>query len=176
MTPKRPNGLQMPPQRAQMERKASPNTPPVLSVFGGKITTYRRLAEAAMDKLRPHFPGLGCAWTAYQPLAGGDLIAEDKEALSNTLKVAYPKIPDYLLQSLVCRHGGYAARVLDNARKIEDLGPDFGGGLTGREVDYLMTEEWAETPDDILWRRTKAGLHMDAAGRQRLEEYMTTRT
>ena len=159
-----------------LELEASPNTPPVLSVFGGKITTYRRLAEAAMDKLRPHFPGLGCAWTAYQPLAGGDFIAADKKALSNTLKVAYPKIPDYLLQALACRHGGWAARVLDNARKIEDLGPNFGGGLTGREVDYLMTEEWAETPEDILWRRTKAGLHMDAAGRQRLEDYMATRT
>ena len=156
-----------------LELEASPNTPPVLSVFGGKLTTYRRLAEAAVDRLRPHFPGLGGAWTAYQPLAGGEA---DKEALSNTLKVAYPKIPDYLLQALVCRHGGCAARVLDNAREIEDLGPDFGGGLTGREVDYLMTEEWAETPDDILWRRTKAGLYMDAAGRQRLEEYMTTRT
>ena len=92
------------------------------------------------------------------------------------MKVTYPKIPNYLLQGLARRHGGYTLRVLDNARTIEDLGPDFGGGLTGREVDYLMTKEWAETPDDILWRRTKAGLHMDAAGRQKLEEYMATRT
>ncbi len=159
-----------------LELEAPPSTPPALSVFGGKITTYRRLAEAAMDKLRPHFPGLGSAWTAYQPLAGGDLIAPNKEALSNLLKVTYPKIPNYLLQGLARRHGGYTLRVLDNARTIEDLGPDFGGGLTGREVDYLMTKEWAETPDDILWRRTKAGLHMDAAGRQKLEEYMATRT
>ena len=159
-----------------LELDAPANAPPVLSVFGGKITTYRRLAEAAMDRLGAYFPGLGRAWTAGQPLAGGDLTAPNLEALSNKLKFDYPKLPRHLLQALARRHGGWTTRVLDRAHTTEDLGPDFGGGLTGREVDYLMREEWAKTPEDILWRRTKSGLHIDAAGRQRLEKYMATRT
>ena len=118
-----------------------------------------------MDRLRPHFPGLGGPWTAAQPLAGGDLIAPNMEALFNTLSIDYPKLSSHLLQALVRRHEGWTARVLDGSYPNEDLGPNFGEGLTGRELDYPMREEWVETPDDILLRRTKSDLHMDAAGR-----------
>ena len=88
-----------------LELDAPANAPPVLSVFGGKITTYRRLAEAAMDRLGAYFPGLGRAWTADRPLAGGDLTTPNLEALSNKLKFDYPKLPSHLLEVLARRHG-----------------------------------------------------------------------
>ena len=92
------------------------------------------------------------------------------------MKVDHPKLHCYLLQSLALHHGGWIARVLDDADTIEDLGPDFGGDLSGREVDYLIREEWAAMLDDIFWRQTKSDLNLDAAGRQQLETCVTTRT
>ena len=103
-----------------------------------------------MDRHGPHFLSLGGVWEADQPLAGSDLNAPNIEALLNILKIDYPNLPSHLLQALARRHGGWTARVLDDANTIKDLGPDFGEGLTGREVDYLTRKEWAKMPDDIL--------------------------
>jgi len=142
---------------------------PLLSVFGGKITTFRRLAEAACRDLAPFLPDMGKAWTAKQPLPGGDV---DPAILIAELTRQRPGVAPGIVHGLVTRHGSRAAKILGEARTTADLGQLFGGGLTAREVDYLRAEEWAMTADDILWRRTKAGLHITGEARRSLETYL----
>ncbi len=137
---------------------------PVLSVFGGKITTYRRLAEHAMEKLEPYFPGLKPAWTARAALPGSDF--SDREAAKRELAQRYPQLPPAMLQGVFRRHGTRAALVLGDAR----LGEHFGAGLTERELRYFMDHEWARSAADVLWRRTKCGLHMTEAERTRVQQ------
>jgi glycerol-3-phosphate dehydrogenase len=137
---------------------------PALSVFGGKITTYRKLAEHALEKLAPYFPGLRPAWTARGPLPGSDF--SDREAAKAELFKRYPDLAPPLLQALFRRHGTLAHEVLGDGR----LGEDYGAGLTEREVSYLMQHEWARSADAVLWRRTKCGLHMTEAQRHRVAQ------
>lgn len=148
--------------------------PPVLSVFGGKITTYRRLAEHALEKL--DLPGLKPAWTGAAPLPGGDIPGGDFEAFLGRLRAAYPFLPELLARRLARAYGTRAERLLGSARSLADLGEHFDGGLTAREVDYLMAEEWARSPDDILWRRTKLGLRTGREGVARLARHLAERT
>ena len=148
--------------------------PPVLSVFGGKITTYRRLAEHALEKLA--LPGLKPAWTGSAPLPGGDVPGGDFEAFLERFRAAYPFLPDALALRLARAYGTRAERLLGNARTLADLGESFDGGLTAREVDYLVAEEWARSPDDILWRRTKLGLRTGREGVARLARHLAGRT
>jgi glycerol-3-phosphate dehydrogenase len=133
---------------------------PVLSVFGGKITTYRRLAEHALEKLAPWFPAMGPAWSASTPLPGSAIPGGDVSRFEQHLTQRYPRLPQPLLQALARRHGVLAYDVLGNAASIEDLGEHFGAELYAREVDYLVEREWAMTADDVLWRRTKTGLQL----------------
>lgn len=135
----------------------------LLTLFGGKITTYRRLAEEALAKLAPFFPGMKGDWTATEPLPGGDVAHFN--AFRDEMRARYPGLPRELVEGVVRRHGSRAVRVLGEARCLEDLGASFGAGLTQREVEYLVAEEWAATEEDILWRRTKCGLHMADAER-----------
>lgn len=144
--------------------------PPLLNVIGGKVTTFRRLAEAALTQLAPRFPGMGPAWTAHAPLPGGNLGAGGLERLHNILVVRYPGIANDILLRVVSLYGTRADRVLGDAKTARDLGEAIGGGLTEREVTYLKDHEWARSADDVLWRRTKAGLHLGAAERARAEE------
>ncbi len=144
---------------------------PVLSIFGGKITTYRKLAEAALAHLAPYFPGMKPGWTRDAPLPGGDLPNGDRIAFFAGLCRRYPALPAELLRELARRHGTRALRILGEARTMADLGRDFGAGLTSREVDFLIAEEWARTGEDVLWRRTKCGLPMTAAQRQAVADY-----
>jgi glycerol-3-phosphate dehydrogenase len=137
---------------------------PVLSVFGGKITTYRRLAEAALEKLAPYFPAMKPAWTALAPLPGSDFT--DREAAKKELLQHYPRVPVNIMQSLFRRHGTLAAQVLGDG----DLGEHYGAGLTEREVRYFTEREWARSADDVLWRRSKCGLHMSEAQRARVAQ------
>jgi glycerol-3-phosphate dehydrogenase len=140
---------------------APPGGAPVLSVFGGKITTYRALSEHALAQLQPWFSGMLPAWTAGQPLPGGDLSGESFEHFSDVrLKRDAPWLPAALRQGLARRHGALAYEVLGQATSLEAMGAHFGADLYAREVDYLMTHEWALDAEDILWRRTKAGLHL----------------
>ena len=133
---------------------------PVLSVFGGKITTYRRLAEHALDKLAPWFPGRRPAWTATTALAGGDLPAGGLQPFADKeLRRDFPWLPEELRCALARRHGTIVYSVLENATCLADLGAHFGADLYAREVDYMIEREWARSGDDILFRRTKAGLH-----------------
>ena len=140
---------------------------PVLSVFGGKITTYRRLAEHAMDKLAPYFPHLKPAWTRTAPLPGSDFSGPPPVAYAQ-LAGRYPQIPSGALRGLFRRHGTLATAVLGDARTADELGENFGAGLYAREVSYLIKQEWALTQEDILWRRTKFGLHLSQRERERL--------
>jgi glycerol-3-phosphate dehydrogenase len=156
---------------------ALPGTPgpeqaPVLSIFGGKITTYRKLAEHALRDLAPYCPGLGPGWTATATLPGGDLPHGDRAAWFDELRRRYPKLPAPLLRALAHRHGTRALRILGDAAVPADLGQDFGAELTAREIDYLVAEEWARTADDVLWRRTKCGLPMTAVQREAVAAYL----
>ena len=146
---------------------------PLLSVFGGKITTYRHLSEQALDKLKPYYVSMKGAWTAQEALPGGDV--RHFNAFRDAMHEKYPGLGRELVESVVRRHGSRAPQVLGKAKQVADLGMNFGAGLTGREIEYLVAEEWAVTADDILWRRTKCGLHLDAAQRGAVEAYMHSR-
>ena len=149
-------------------------TAPVLSVFGGKITTYRKLAEHALDKLVPWFPGMKTAWTSDTPLPGGD-IEGDLNVFNARLAAEYPELPAPLLRALARRHGAWARRVLQGVRAATDLGTHFGADLYAREVDYMLDHEWALSAEDILYRRTKTGLHLLQHQRDALAAYVAQR-
>ncbi|HWI27189.1 MAG TPA: glycerol-3-phosphate dehydrogenase [Stellaceae bacterium] len=146
--------------------------PPALSVFGGKITTYRRLAEHALQKLQPFLPGAQSAWTATAPLPGGEIPASGPAALAATLIAERPWLGEARALRLARSYGSEAVRLLGEARRSEDLGPDFGAGLTTREVEWLVAEEWARTAEDILWRRSKLGLVAPPATATALAAYL----
>ena len=156
-----------------LELDAAGGAPPLLSVFGGKITTYRRLAEAALTKLSPHIPNLKPAWTAHAHLPGGNFPQDGRVALHAQTARRYPFLPDMTLRRLLRTYGTRITDMLGDAKSIADLGQDFGAGLCEREVDYLCQTEWAVRGDDILWRRTKRGLHMSAEEIVRLTHYLT---
>jgi D-erythritol 1-phosphate dehydrogenase len=139
---------------------------PVLSVFGGKITTYRRLAENALEKLAPYFPAMKPAWTARTPLPGSEFA--DREAAKQEVFARHRSLPFPILQGIFRRHGTLAGEVLGDGR----LGEDYGAGLTEREVAYFREREWARSADDVLWRRSKCGLHMTAAQRARVAQVL----
>ena len=149
---------------------AEPGEAPVLSVFGGKITTYRRLAEHALEKLAPYFPGMKGEWTSGTPLLGADFGGSSREQARDAFFARYAALPQEMLRGIFRRHGMLAYEVLGDARATGDLGEDFGAGLTGRELRYFAEREWAASAEDVLWRRTKAGLHMDERRRARLAE------
>ncbi|MEK0081599.1 glycerol-3-phosphate dehydrogenase [Benzoatithermus flavus] len=138
---------------------------PILSVFGGKITTYRKLAEHALDKLAPFFPGMGRAWTADAAMPGGDIENADFEGWLKRFHAAHPWLPAALARHYGRLYGTRAEALLADARRLTDLGRHFGGTLYEREAHWLMAEEWAETAEDILERRTKHGLHLTAEER-----------
>jgi glycerol-3-phosphate dehydrogenase len=141
-----------------LELDAVPGGAPLLSIFGGKITTYRRLAEAALEKLAPSLPALGPPWTRDAPLPGGDFAVDGAAALASELAAQYPFLTVPHLSRLAAAYGTRAKSVLAGARTSADLGLLFGATLTEAEVRYLMAEEFARTAEDVLWRRTKLGL------------------
>jgi glycerol-3-phosphate dehydrogenase len=145
---------------------------PLLSVFGGKLTTCRRLAEAALARLGPFFPGLPGPWTAGAHLPGGDFPWDGFERLVAGLRGRYPFLPEQLARRLARYYGTRAAELLGDARALADLGEAFGGGLHAREVEWMVREEWAATADDVLWRRSKLGLRLTTGERARLEAWL----
>ena len=150
-----------------LELAAGRGLPPLLTVLGGKVTTYRRLAEEALDRLAPHLaPHLakvGPAWTAKAPLPGGDIPGGDFAAYLADLQRRKPGFDPEYLRRLARRHGTIADAILADARSEADLGQHFGAGLTEREVVHMRDREWAKSPQDVLWRRSKAGLHLTPA-------------
>ena len=155
-----------------LELEASGTEAPLLNVFGGKITTYRRLAEAALGKLAAHFPKMGKAWTAGAPMPGGDFPVDGVETLIAGLIEDYPFLDDRWARRLVRAYGTDARRILGEARSAEDLGRRFAWNLTEAEVRWLMDAEWARTADDVLWRRSKIGLRVSADEAAALDAWM----
>lgn len=149
------------------------NGAPLLNVFGGKITTYRRLAESAMEKISPFFSGLRGTWTARVPLPGGDFPHDGVKALVEKLKTRFGFLSDYHAARLVRAYGTDAFSILGDARSMADLGRDFGATLTEAEVNWLMQNEWARHAADVVWRRSKLGLRLTADQIAGLEEFMT---
>ena len=158
---------------------------PLLSVFGGKITTYRRLAESALAMLRPHLPaarGEAAGWTAQACLPGGDFPMEGFEQQVAAAAVRYPFMPAASLRRLVRAYGTRIDRLLQGATCCDDLGRVFGADLTEAELRYLMDAEWADTAADVVWRRSKLGLRLstgqiaavDDAMRRMARETMAT--
>ena len=138
--------------------------PPMLSIFGGKITTYRKLAEHALDKLTPHLPKPGGgSWTGDAPLPGGDMPGADFDAYLSGLRQRRPWLPAEIAHHYARLYGTRTEDLLDGAKSIEDLGRHFGGQLYAREAEFLRRTEWARAPGDVLQRRTKHYLHLSAA-------------
>jgi glycerol-3-phosphate dehydrogenase len=151
-----------------------PGGAPLLSIYGGKITTYRRLAEEALQKLAPYLKGTKAkeGWTAHAALPGGDFDVSSLDALIAEVKRDYPFLTGAHASRLVHAYGTRAARLLGNAASAADLGRDFGATLTEREVRYLIANEWAVSAEDIVWRRSKLGLRLSGEEIVALEEWL----
>jgi glycerol-3-phosphate dehydrogenase len=156
-----------------LDAEGGADHPALLSVFGGKITTYRKLAEHALEKLLPLMGcQVGAGWTASRPLPGGDMPGADFDAYLAAIAAKHSSLPRRLVHRLVRAYGTRAEKILGGAETLADLGCDFGGNLTTAEVDYLVAHEWARTPEDILWRRSKLALHVPDGTAQRLAAYL----
>ena len=146
--------------------------PPLLSVFGGKITTHRRLAELALKKLAPAFPEMRASWTAAAKLPGGDVPGGDFDAWTVAFSTRYPFLEVAQIQRLCHAYGTRVEMLLEGVTSAADLGRDFGAGLTEHEVDFLVANEWAVTAEDVLWRRTKLGLRLNPLGVAALTQHL----
>ncbi len=151
--------------------EAEADKAPLLSVFGGKLTTYRKLAESAMAQLKPFFAQLGDSWTATAPLPGGEGMTTTQR-LAEELLAQVEGLDPQLAQRWATTYGSRSWTMLGEARSLDALGEHLGQGLHAREVDYLRAEEWALEVDDILWRRTKLGLAFVEEDRRRLQQYL----
>ena len=153
----------------------TPEGTPLLSIYGGKITTHRRLAEEALEKLAPYLNGAkaGEGWTAKSPLPGGDMAVSAIPALTAELLRDYPFLEPAQANRLAHAYGTRAAKVLGNAKSIADLGRSFGAGLTESEVRYLMEAEWARSAEDIVWRRSKLGLRLSRSEIAAIDQWIS---
>jgi len=156
-----------------LKREGAAGQPPLINVFGGKITTHRHLASEVLQKLAPDFPNMGRDWTPGVPLPGGDFPVGTIQTQKADLIARYPFLNDVWALRLVRAYGTRAPLVLGDARAAADLGRDFGASLTEAELRYLVDQEWARMADDILWRRTKLGLRMNEAEKQAVADYLS---
>ena len=157
----------------RIELARSMSGAPLLSVFGGKITTYRRLAESAVESLLHEFQMRRPAWTSNSALPGGDIPEGDIARFTRDVARRWSFLSDAASQRLTRAYGTRVEQVLRSSRSMSDLGEHFGGGLTEAEVEYLRSREWAQSAEDVLWRRTKLGLHLSDADQERLQRYMS---
>jgi glycerol-3-phosphate dehydrogenase len=144
---------------------------PLLSVFGGKLTTYRKLAESAMAQLLPFFTQMRPSWTATATLPGGEDMTTP-QALSALIRDKFDFVPTEIARRWSTTYGSRTWRMLEGVETLADMGEHIGGGLYTREVDYLCSEEWATTAHDILWRRSKLGLVHYPAEQEKLAAYL----
>ena len=147
------------------------NGAPLLNVFGGKITTYRKLAENALKKLAPLIGGTG-TWTEVAPLPGGDFKVQDRDKLVAELMADYPFLTERWALRLIKAYGTDGRRIMGNAKTAEDLGRDFGATLTQAEVNWLRNREYARTAEDIVWRRSKLGLRLTQEQIAALDDFL----
>ena len=148
---------------------------PALNVFGGKITTYRRLAESALEKIGEQIAVTGGPWTAGVALPGGDFPVDGAPKLAADLRAAHPFLSEAWARRLVRAYGTEAAEIVKDATCAADLGQNFGATLTEAEIRWLMDREWARTAEDVLWRRSKLGLRLSAEEAAALDEWMEAR-
>ena len=148
---------------------------PVLNIFGGKITTYRRLAESAMEKIGEHLTLTKGKWTAGVALPGGDFPVDGVARLVADLQSRFPFLNDFWALRLVRAYGTEALGILGDAKQATDLGQEFGATLTETEIRWLMTHEYARTAEDVIWRRNKLGLRLTAEQTQALDNWMAQR-
>jgi len=146
--------------------------PVMLNVFGGKITTYRKLAEDAFEKLAPHYPQAKPHWTAGVPLPGGDFPVDGVPALVSDLRAKHPFLTEQWALRFVRAYGTEAAEILGAATTPDDLGRDFGATLTEAELRWLMRREYARTAADVVWRRSKLGLRLSEGQIAAIDAYM----
>jgi glycerol-3-phosphate dehydrogenase len=147
---------------------------PLLSVFGGKITTFRKLAEAALEKIVPYFPQMGQPWTAQAKLPGGDFPYAETEQRISEFAARYAFLGPQNGRRIFRAYGTKAQQMMEGVRAPQDMGEMFGP-LSSREVEYLIAQEFVQEADDILWRRSKLGLHMNEAEQKALRSYMLAR-
>ena len=146
---------------------------PILSVFGGKITTYRKLAEQALTKLKPHFANAGGHWTAGVPLPGGDFPVSGVEDLIAGLKRDHGFLDDFWARRLVRAYRTEARMILGAAENKDDLGECFGATITAAELHWLMEHEYARTAEDVVWRRSRLGLRLTEEQIARIDKWMS---
>ncbi|MEP1444382.1 MAG: glycerol-3-phosphate dehydrogenase [Hyphomicrobiales bacterium] len=146
---------------------------PILNIFGGKITTYRELAERGMAKIDKFFPDMGKDWTEKAPLPGGDMPNADFEVFREKVKTDYPWMPRNLREHYGRLYGTLVSKIVGEASNLEELGRHFGATLYEAEVRYLVKNEWAMTAEDILWRRTKHKLSLTANEIEAFEKWFT---
>jgi glycerol-3-phosphate dehydrogenase len=144
---------------------------PILSIFGGKITTYRKLAEAAVDKLNPYFNKTGGQWTASAPLPGGNF--SNIQTFTKSIESKYPWLPEQLRTRLIKSYGTRIFDLLINANNVESLGQNFGSDLYEEEINYLIEKEWAIEIDDVIWRRTKRGLYLTTVEISQIKAFLS---
>ena len=154
-----------------LDLDGDPNGPPLLNIYGGKITTYRHLAEQALAKLGASFTAMGPAWTRGAVLPGGDFPATGFDDLVATLTAAWPALPAPLVRRLARAYGTRTRVILDGVRTVADLGRHFGADLYVRELEHMRHSEWARTGDDALWRRSKLGLRLTAAEQAAVKDW-----
>jgi glycerol-3-phosphate dehydrogenase len=155
-----------------LELDAPNNEPALLNVFGGKITTFRCLAEDAMKKLSEILQPANGPWTRNSKLPGGDFPIDKFDALKTEFCEKYPNLDTQLITRLIRSYGTLAEKILDGAQNMHELGTHFGAGLYQAEVEYLRKYEWARTTDDILWRRTKLGLKFIPQEVEKLDQWL----
>lgn len=158
----------------RLELHDQPNQAPLLSVFGGKLTTHRHLAEDAMAQVKKVFPHLGPSWTATTPLPGGDLPTDSFTGFLQRMQHDYPWLPKQMVIRISSAYGTRCHQWLKDCQSLTDLGQHFGGTLYEKEVQFLINTEWAQTVEDVLWRRTKQGLYFSAAEVKTLQQWINT--
>jgi len=149
---------------------------PVINVFGGKITTYRKLSESMMEKIEALIGVRSASWTASSHLPGGDFEVADYDLLVSKLEQEFEFLDSLLAKRLIRSYGTNAWTLMKGALNIEDMGQDFGGTLSAREIEYLMKHEWAECAEDVVWRRSKLGIRLDENLIAVIEEWMQQKT
>ncbi|MGY3570593.1 glycerol-3-phosphate dehydrogenase [Vibrio paucivorans] len=157
-----------------LELDAELDQAPLLSVFGGKLTTYRKLGEAALKKLQPYLSSMGSPWTANQALPGGNFSCS-REQLAETIQAKYSWLPTELLLRYVTQFGSYTWKLLEGKTSIADMGTEFSQSAHGvyqLEIDYMINHEFAVDAEDILWRRSKLGLYLTKEEQQAVADYM----
>lgn len=157
-----------------LELTHDPKGAPLLSIFGGKLTTYRKLSEAAINKLSVYFPEIGPSWTATSPLPGGNFSAS-REQLVSTVTQQYPWLGTKLARRYIVQFGNRIHQLLHGIRDVSGMGMCFADGVYQVELDYLVDNEWVKTGEDALWRRTKLGLYLTQSEQHDVTQYIASR-